>query len=258
MITAGIDAGSRAIKAVLLNRETKEVIAHGVVDQGLNQAELAEQLLNDLLSSAGHSRDDLKFTVATGYGRDTMGFANMSVTEITCHGYGVFHMHPEAKTVVDIGGQDSKVLRLGNRGRVKDFVMNDRCAAGTGRFLEVVSERLEVPLEDLGKISNGAGNPSTISSMCVVFAETEIVGLMAQGESQENIVAGVCNSIASRVTSMAGKKVEEPILFAGGVSRIEGMADVLTKTVGKTVSVADNPQITGALGAALIAAAKAE
>jgi predicted CoA-substrate-specific enzyme activase len=165
----------------------------------------------------------------------------------------VSHQIPDAKTIIDIGGQDSKLIRLDGKGRVRDFVMNDRCAAGTGRFLEVVGRQLDMEIQDLGKHALNAKNPALISSMCVVFAETEIIGLLASGESPEDIVAGVQLSIASRISSMAGQRIADPVVFTGGVALIPGMDRLLAETLDHAVTVSENAQMTGALGAALLA-----
>lgn len=250
---AGIDAGSRAIKAVLINGETKDIIASAVIDQGIHQESLAEELLKRLLSDANMKRADLGWIVATGYGRDALSFADKTVTEITCHAKGVFHLNPGAKTVIDIGGQDSKLLRLEKNGHVRDFVMNDRCAAGTGRFLEVVANRLQVSITELGDRASEADAPSSISSMCVVFAETEIIGLLAAGETPQNIIAGVQTSISSRIASMAGRGIDNPVVFTGGVALIPGMQTALEKTLNCYIKTSPRPQFTGALGAAIIA-----
>jgi len=254
MLVAGIDAGSRAIKVVILDADSRETVSRAVSDQGVHQADLAKELLANAMTSAGAQPDDLAYTVATGYGRTQIDLADKTITEITCHGRGVHHEHAEAQTVIDIGGQDSKLIRLENGGSVRDFVMNDRCAAGTGRFLEVVAERLQVPLEDLGTLAADADAPAAISSMCVVFAETEIIGLLAAGESRENITAGVQNAIASRLVSMAGRMIKPPILFTGGVALVPGMDRALTQALELPVAIAESPQFTGALGAALLAA----
>ena len=254
MIFAGIDAGSRTVKAVLVNDTDMGVVASGIADQGVWQSEIAETLFMDVLDKAGQERKDIKGIVATGYGRNTIEFADTTITEITCHACGVSHWMPEAKTVVDIGGQDSKVLRLEAGGRVRDFVMNDRCAAGTGRFLEVVAARLDVRLEDLGDMAARSVKASAISSMCVVFAETEIIGLMASGETPENIVAGVQMSITSRIASMTGRIIAEPVVFTGGVALIPGMEKALETAIGHKVIISREPQLTGALGAAILAA----
>jgi predicted CoA-substrate-specific enzyme activase len=254
MFCAGIDAGSRAIKIVILDGSSGRIAGQGVADQGVRQSEIAGELFGDVLKKAGVSKKEIAKTVGTGYGRHALDWVDDTVTEITCHARGVKHLHPGARSVIDIGGQDSKMIFLDDRGTVRDFVMNDRCAAGTGRFLEVVSERLKIDLGDLGLRAARAQAPSLISSMCVVFAETEIVGLLATGESPENIVAGVQKSIARRIVSMAGRTIGGPVFFTGGVALIPGMAEVFEDTLGCPVAVTSCPQMTGALGAALIAA----
>ncbi|OGV58839.1 MAG: hypothetical protein A2283_00645 [Lentisphaerae bacterium RIFOXYA12_FULL_48_11] len=258
MIFAGIDAGSRTVKAVLFDADGMKIIGSGIKDQGVRQSDLADSLLNDVIAKAGKSRKDICRVVATGYGRNSIELADTTITEITCHACGVSHWMPEARTVVDIGGQDSKVLRLEVGGRVRDFVMNDRCAAGTGRFLEVVASRLGVRLGDLGEMSVRSDKAAAISSMCVVFAETEIIGLMASGETPENIVAGVQMSITSRISSMAGRDIVEPVIFTGGVALIPGMDKALEKAIDRKVVISREPQLTGALGAAILAARNAD
>jgi predicted CoA-substrate-specific enzyme activase len=249
---AGIDAGSRAIKAVVADGGGRPV-GHALVDQGVRQVELAREAFAAAVREAGIEENAVERVVATGYGRGAIGFAHRAVTEITCHGRGVHHLRPGAATVVDIGGQDSKLLHLDGKGRVRDFVMNDRCAAGTGRFLEVVAGRLECDLARAGELAAAAAEPATISSMCVVFAETEIVGLLAAGAKAENILAGVQAAIASRIAAMAGGGAGEPILFTGGVALVPGMEGALARALGRPVATAPRPQFTGALGAALIA-----
>jgi predicted CoA-substrate-specific enzyme activase len=256
MIYAGIDAGSRAIKIILIDTENMRVIAKGLTDQGVEQDRLAMTLFKRVLKKNGINKKDIAAIVATGYGRSAVSIADTTITEITCHAVGVHHIVPEAMTVIDIGGQDSKLLRLDNLGRVRDFAMNDRCAAGTGRFLEVVAERLGVELGALGRLASNSSNPAAISSMCVVFAETEITGLLASGTASEDIVAGVQASIASRIISMAGRNVDPPIIFTGGVAMVSGMADAMQAALGQNVSICPDPQMTGALGAAILASKK--
>ncbi|MDD5677446.1 MAG: acyl-CoA dehydratase activase [Kiritimatiellae bacterium] len=252
MIYAGIDAGSRTIKVVLVNGNDLSVMASGVADQGLTQTALASKLFDRVLKKVGVNRRRVRKVLATGWGRDTVAFADTTITEITCQACGVYHERGDAKTVIDIGGQDSKLLRLDTDGKVRDFVMSDRCAAGTGRFLEVVAARLNVKLADLGRLAGRAGKPSAISSMCVVFAETEIIGLLASNEKAENIVAGIQKSIASRIASMAGRTIAEPVVFTGGVALVPGMAKALEAALGHPVHVARHAQLTGALGAAIL------
>ncbi|MBI2434847.1 MAG: 2-hydroxyglutaryl-CoA dehydratase [Candidatus Hydrogenedentes bacterium] len=254
MVCAGIDAGSRSIKVVLLEPGTARVLGSGQTDQGVRQEALAQELYQQVLGEAGLSDRRADSVIATGYGRNLIGFADTTVTEITCHARGVCHSVPGAKTVVEVGGQDSKLMRLNGSGQVRDFSMNDRCAAGTGRFLEVVAARLGVPLEELGALAAQSNAPAIISSTCVVFAETEIIGLLASGARPADIVAGVLRSIATRVGAMAGRNVEDPVLFTGGVALVPGMAASLQEILGRPVQIAPEPQMTGALGAALIAA----
>lgn len=254
MICAGIDAGSRAIKIVLLDADDRTVVARGVADQGVHQDALAGELLDSLLAEAGAAREDIALTVGTGYARNIVRAADTTITEITCHAAGVHHLLPDTRTVIDIGGQDSKLLRLDGGGAVRDFAMNDRCAAGTGRFLELVADRLEVGMDSLAEMASRSDTPAPISSMCAVFAETEIIGLLASGCSREDIVAGVQASIASRIAAMAGRNVTAPVVFTGGVALVAGMDAALEHAVGHPVQIAPDPQMTGALGAAILAA----
>jgi predicted CoA-substrate-specific enzyme activase len=253
-IAVGIDAGSRAIKIVMISAHSHEVIASSIVDQGVRGEQIARKQFEDMLDQNGLKRTDVKEIVATGYGRNAIDFADTTITEITCHARGVYHLLPEARTIVEIGGQDSKVLVLDAKGAVRDFAMNDRCAAGTGRFLEVVADRLDTKLDLLGEIAARSKKPAAISSMCIVFAETEIIGLMSSGTPPEDIVAGVQNSIASRVAALVGSKVVAPVAFTGGVAMVAGMDRALGKALGHDVTIPPQPQLTGALGAALLAA----
>jgi len=255
MVFAGIDAGSRAVKVVVVDAAEGRVLSRRMHDQGIEQEALASELLDQALHDCARTRADLGRVIATGYGRNRVGFADSTVTEITCHAKGVRRFSGDAMTIVEIGGQDSKLIRLDKSGLVRDFVMNDRCAAGTGRFLEVVAGRFGTGLDDLGRMARNSLNPASISSMCVVFAETEIVGLLASGAAAGDIAAGVQASIAKRVVAMAGRNVDEPVYFSGGVALVSGMAEALAEALGRPVRVAQDPQYTGALGAALIAAA---
>ena len=254
MICAGIDAGSRTIKVVLLDADGLEVRAAGVRDQGVEQDALSEKLFEELLEENGIAREDVRAIVATGYGRKLIRQADETITEITCQCWGVRHRVPEARTIIDVGGQDTKLLRLDGNGAVGDFTMNDRCAAGTGRFLEVVANRLGVKLESLGALAGKSREPAIISSMCVVFAETEIIGLLASGMAAEDIVAGVQNSIAARVAAMAGRNAASPVVFTGGVALVPGMDRALESALDKPITIAPDPQLTAALGAAILAA----
>lgn len=253
MITAGIDAGSRAIKIVLWDTNQQRVLASAVCDQGVSQQLLAKELFEKLLRENSLQKQDIKASIATGYGRHLLDFCDTTITEISCHAAGVLHHIPVAATVIDIGGQDSKLIRINGDGKVRDFVMNDRCAAGTGRFLEVVSQRLKVPLEQLGSYAQKSSQPAQISSMCVVFAETEIVGLLANGQSLENIIAGVQKSIARRLVAMAGNDIASPVVFTGGVAMVSGMKEIFESLLDRPIILCQEPQFTGALGAAILA-----
>ncbi|OHB69865.1 MAG: hypothetical protein A2V70_02220 [Planctomycetes bacterium RBG_13_63_9] len=253
MITAGIDAGSRTVKVVLLDTESLEVVGSEVADQSVDQDALARRLFHEVLHGSRLDRADVRAVVATGYGRKMISAADATITEITCQAWGVRHRVPQARTIIDIGGQDSKVLRLAPGGAVEDFAMNDRCAAGTGHFLEVLATRLGVKLTQLGELAGKVQEPASISSMCVVFAETEVIGLLASGISPESIVAGVQASIARRVVAMAGHRAASPIVFTGGVAMVPGMDVALQSALRRPVTIAPDPQRTGALGAAILA-----
>lgn len=254
MISAGIDAGSRSIKAVLFDHEQGRMIYRGMAEQGVDQQRRATELFERCLREAGLGRAQVGGVIATGYGRNAIEFADTTITEITCHAAGVYHLAPEARTIVEIGGQDSKLIVLGREGKVRDFSMNDRCAAGSGRFLEVVAARLGVELGALGELSRDSRSPALISSMCVVFAETEIIGLLAEGKATADIAAGVQKAIASRVVALAGRMAESPVYFTGGVALQHGMVRALGEAFGREVQVCPQPQFTGALGAAILAA----
>ena len=253
MIYAGIDAGSRSIKAVLFDTERNKILASGLTDQGVEQERLATELFEKLLKDAGLERSQVSGIVATGYGRNAIRFADTTITEITCHARGVHWLVPDARTIIEIGGQDSKVISLEDGGRVRDFAMNDRCAAGTGRFLEMVATRLNMNWEKLSELACQSKKPAIISNMCVVFAETEIIGLLADGKPLPDVVAGVQNSIATRVSALAGRFVSAPVYFTGGVALQTGMARALEEVLVCPVRVPPQPQFTGALGAAVLA-----
>ena len=253
MICGGIDAGSRAIKAVLFDTDRKEILSSGLADQGVEQERLATELFETLLRDAGLERSQISGVVATGYGRNAIRFAGTTVTEITCHARGVHQLAPDARTIIEIGGQDSKVIALEDGGRVRDFAMNDRCAAGTGRFLEMVASRLNMNWDQLTELGRQSKSPALISNTCVVFAETEIIGLLAEGKPLPDVVAGVQNAIATRVSGLAGRLAVPPVYFTGGVALQSGMVRALEDVLSCQVRVAPQPQFTGALGAAVLA-----
>jgi predicted CoA-substrate-specific enzyme activase len=238
---------------VLFDSEQSRIAGSAIADQGIEQQRLAEELLEKACQDAHVDRAAVGPIVATGYGRNAVRFADTTITEITCHAKGVHHLLPEARTIIEIGGQDSKFIALEDRGRVRDFAMNDRCAAGSGRFLEVVAARLGVDLSTLGELSRKSQKAALISSMCVVFAETEIIGLLAEGIAAPDIAAGVQNAIAQRVVGLAGRSVTPPVCFTGGVALQSGMVRALEAALGCPVRPSPLPQYTGALGAAILA-----
>ena len=259
MICAGIDAGSRTTKVVLLDTRGEAQAAslchqlgHAIADQGPRPDEIARELFEQTLRESDLSRSEVSRIVATGYARRAISFADDVVTEITCHARGVTHLLPGTRTVIEIGGQDSKILRLDESGSVRDFAMNDRCAAGCGRFLEVLAGRFGIGIEALAGMARRSLRPAEINSTCVVFAETEIIGLLAGGAQPAEIVAGVVSSIASRVATLAGGEVSAPVVFTGGVALLPSMAEALGSALGAGITVAPDPQYTGALGAALM------
>jgi predicted CoA-substrate-specific enzyme activase len=253
MLFAGIDVGSRALKGVLIKSGNGEIAARAVIDQHHNQKKIIDRLLRKLLACGDIKRKDVARIVATGYGRNLVTFADQIITEITCQAAGVRRLMPDARTIIDIGGQDTKVIFLDGTGRVRDFVTNDRCAAGTGRFLELLAERLSVSLKTLGNLAGKSRRPAAINSTCAVFAETEIVGLLAAGVNKNDIAAGVQKSIAGRICTMVARNIDLPLCFTGGVALVALMSATLASALGHEVVVAPHPQFTCALGAALLA-----
>jgi len=248
----GVDIGAVSAKAVLLGNNS--VVAHAVMDTGPDIKRIADRVVKLVLDKAEITFDDLKEIVATGYGRISVPFADKKVTEITCHARGIYHLIPEVKTIIDIGGQDSKGIKVDEKGSVIDFVMNDKCAAGTGRFLEVMAKALELRVDDLGSISLNSKSPCRISSVCTVFAESEVVSLRAEGKEREDVIAGIHKSIANRVGAMLSQiGCEVPVVLTGGVAKNRGVIKALEAELKTSLSIPENPQITGALGAALIA-----
>ncbi len=251
----GVDIGSLTAKVVLVN-EAGNLVGRAVRRSGYRGKEVALSLVDELLRESGLSAREVARTVATGYGRVTFP-ADREISEISCQAAGVVHLFPGVRTVIDIGGQDSKVMQVLPSGRVVDFAMNDKCAAGTGRFLEVMAQALEVRVEDLGKMAAAARERCSISSVCTVFAESEVISNLARGAAREDIVAGVCMSVASRVAAMASRLSREPeVAFTGGVARNTGVVRALAEELGQTLLVPLDPEITAALGAALLGRVK--
>ncbi len=251
MPVAGIDVGSLTAEVVIFEQD---IVQSVIVPTGANSRGAAEKAMEQALGAAGLEKADLEFVVATGYGRISIDFADKRITEITCHGRGAYFLDPSVRTVIDIGGQDSKVILLGDSGRVLDFAMNDKCAAGTGRFLEVMAQALEVELENLAELSNQARETVSISSMCTVFAESEVVSLIARGLPREDIARGLHQAIADRTAGLVRRVgLEEKVMITGGVAKNKAVVKALNEKLNKKLIVPREPQIVGALGAALLA-----
>ncbi len=248
----GVDIGSLTTKVVLVD-ENCAILGRATGRTGYGGREVAAGLAAGLLQTYGLTETDIGATVATGYGRVTFP-ADREMSEITCQARGIAHIFRTAETVIDIGGQDSKVIRLLPGGKVADFAMNDKCAAGTGRFLEVMAGALEVDVKDLGALAAQAENNCTISSICTVFAESEVVSHIAAGRTKPDIVAGVCSSVAVRVSALSARTGLAPdIVFTGGVARNSGVVNALAGQLGCRLLIPDEPEITAALGAAIFA-----
>ena len=253
MIVAGIDVGSLTAKCALL--KDRELVAYRVIKVSPNLEETAEKVFCETLEKAGIRREEVEKIVATGYGRNKVSFADKKVTEISCHAKGAIFFIPTARTVIDIGGQDSKVISISN-GKVAEFVMNDQCAAGTGRFLEVMANALGVKVEELGDIAERAKKATRISSTCTVFAESEVISHLASGEKVEDIVAGIHEAIASRIVAMAQRvRIVPDVVLTGGVAKNKAMKKALEEKIGFEIKIPPEPQIVGAVGAALFALA---
>lgn len=251
---AGIDSGSTSTDVVILDKK-KEIVTGIILPTGAGAAIGAERALEEALKSAGLSREDIDALVTTGYGRTAIQDGDKSITEITCHARGAHYLDPYVRTVVDIGGQDSKVIRVDENGAVVNFVMNDKCAAGTGRFLEMMARTMEMSLDDLSQRGLDYKEDITISSMCTVFAESEVVSLIAQNKSTDDIVHGLNKAVAAKTAALA-KRVggEEKYMMTGGVSKNKGLVKTLEEKLGTMLVISDKAQLCGALGAALFAA----
>lgn len=252
MYFAGVDIGSITAKCVILKDE--EIVSWVVAPRGYNSSRAATEVLEEATRRSGINPEEISGIVSTGYGRASVREAGQQFTEITCHALGASFLVPGAATVIDVGGQDCKAISVSPEGKVLDFVMNDKCAAGTGRFLEVMATALEVDLEDFGGLSLKAGARAEISSMCTVFAESEVISRIASGASKEEIIAGIHHAMASRIAGMAARvKIIPRVVMTGGVSRNIGLVRALEERLGQSLVVPPEAQIAGALGAALMA-----
>jgi (R)-2-hydroxyacyl-CoA dehydratese activating ATPase len=253
MFVSGCDVGSLSAKAVIMKDDA--ILAAQVIFSKPDPGDSAREVMDIALDEAGLSLADIAYCIGTGYGRNSIPFANAVESEITCHGKGAQWLMPRVRMVIDIGGQDAKAIRLDDTGKVVRFAYNDRCASGTGRFLEIMAGAMGVRLEDMGDISSRSRNPVAISNQCVVFAETEIISLINAGKDLPDIVSGLHKALAHRVASLAnGVELDREITMTGGVAKNRGMFLALQEALGMHITpMKTDPQIIGALGAALIA-----
>ena len=257
-MVAGIDIGSITTDALLFDGE-KGIAAYTILQTGADSKKVSEVALDKALGQVGLARSDLAYVVATGCGRKRASLAAETITEITCIAKGVNYLFPNARTIVDIGGQDTKAVRVDGRGRVLEFEMNDKCAAGTGRFIEVMASALKVDLEEIGELSLKHKKELTISSICTVFAESEVISLVSEGEDLEDILYGIHRAIADRTMGLVNRLggVEQEVVMAGGVAKNKGVVSALEKVMGTHVLLPFESQVVSALGAALLALEKA-
>jgi len=255
MITIGIDIGSVATKAVMME-DGKRILAKHITPTGWSPKESGERVYREVLEKNGIQRSRVDRVIGTGYGRVALDFADKIVTEITCHGKGAHFLHPGTETIIDIGGQDSKVIRINKEGQVLDFLMNDKCAAGTGKFLEVMSNTLEVDISKLSTLAEGQKGKK-INSMCTVFAESEVISLMAEGASKGEIARGLLESTANKVMVLGGRiGLVGEVFFSGGVSKIPLLRSIMDEKMKNSLIHSEDSQYIGAIGAAIVGVKK--
>ena len=253
----GVDVGSTQTKAVILS-EDRKIVARCLINTGANVSMAAERAFREASASAGIAPESIAYVVGTGYGRYKVNFGNAQITEISCHARGANLLFPKTRTVIDMGGQDAKGIRVGEDGDVKDFVMNDKCAAGTGRFLSNAAETVGISLDEIGPMSLGAKKPVRLSTVCAVFVESDIMSYLAEGKTVPDILGGVHNAIAARTVALVRRVGIDPeVTFTGGVSRNIGMVKALEEKLGQTVNVCDDSHFIGAIGAAIFALERA-
>jgi predicted CoA-substrate-specific enzyme activase len=249
---AGIDVGSLATKCVVIGDDGR-VASRAALPTGVAGAAAAQRAFEEALAELGATAAEVNRVVGTGYGRARVPFADRAVTEIMCHGRGAFELAGGGVTVIDVGGQDVKAIRVGSRGDVDEFAMNDRCAAGTGRFFEIMARALELDLAELAALDPGRPDAAKVNNMCTVFAESEVVGLLHEGVSPEAIGAGVLRAVADRISSLALRLGGDRYVLSGGVALNAGFVRALSLALRREVDVLPEPQFVGALGAALLA-----
>jgi (R)-2-hydroxyacyl-CoA dehydratese activating ATPase len=255
--SAGVDVGSTQTKAVILS-EDRKIVGRALINTGANVSQAAERAFREAVHDAGLPAESVAYVVGTGYGRYKVTFGNAQITEISCHARGASFLFPKTRTVIDMGGQDAKGIRVGEDGDVKDFVMNDKCAAGTGRFLSNAADTLGLGLDQIGAISLEAKKPVRLSTVCAVFVESDIMSYIAEGKTVPDILGGVHSAIAARTIALVRRVGIEPeVTFTGGVTRNIGMVKALEEKLGFPVNVSEDAHFIGAIGAALFALERA-
>ncbi len=253
MITAGIDIGAKFIKAVVL--KDGQILSRGIGSSGREKEKYAKQVFDQALQEAGLSRSDIEYTIATGAGREMVHFASDDVTVVVADAKGAAWLFQSARTVVDVGAEEGRGIRCGPRGKVVDFALNEKCAAGAGTFTETMARTLELKLEDMGKLSLASQRTIPMNAQCVVFAESEVVSLLHAKTAKEDIARAIHDAIASRISSLARTVgLEKDVILIGGLARNIGFVDSLSRSLGLELLVPEEPEFIGALGAALIAA----
>jgi len=254
MLVAGIDIGSITTEALIFEKD-KGILGYTIMQTGADSKKTAELALEKALAFPSKQSSDLSYIIATGCGRKRAVFAQQAITEITCIAKGVNFLFPEARTIIDIGGQDTKVIRVDEKGRVVEFEMNDKCAAGTGRFIEVMAKALNVDLDKIGDLSLKHKKELAISSICTVFAESEVISLVSEGEELEDILYGIHKAIADRTLGLINRLggIQRDVVMAGGVAKNIGVVRALEKVLATKLNIYVEPQIIGALGAAILA-----
>ena len=257
MYTLGFDIGSTTSKVVIL-LDGEKIVSSSLVVATVGTGQV-NRAMEEALSAAGLVREDISCIVATGYGRQTFKGADRQVSELTCHAKGMHMVMPEVRTVIDIGGQDAKVISLDTDGRMTQFLMNDKCAAGTGRFLDVMAGILHIDIDDMGKLAMESKEHASISSTCTVFAESEVISQLAGGRDLNDIIAGICDSVAVRTAALAKRiGIKEKVCMSGGVARNIAVRAAMEKELGTEILFDDRAQLMGALGAAISAFEKTE
>jgi predicted CoA-substrate-specific enzyme activase len=259
VITAGIDIGSLSADAVILEfageEDKGQILGYSIIRTGGDSAETAKKCMDLAVKNANIAFEDIEYIVSTGYGRVIVPFSHRNITEISCHAKGANWVFPSAHTVLDMGGQDCKVMACNDTGKVTNFVMNDKCAAGAGRSMEVMAQLVGVPLESIGKLSlETVDKPATITSTCVLFARSEVMELLRNGVHKNDILAGACQALTSRVlTLLSRSKAEEDLVISGGIAKNIGITSRVEEQLGLKAKIPQEPQIIGALGAAIFA-----